>query len=69
MPNLDGASLTRILQRIKPGLKVLVISGLSSGPPGAETEKPDQFANDYLPKPFKPESLLLKVHHLLQPPA
>ncbi|MES1194728.1 MAG: ATP-binding protein, partial [Opitutus sp.] len=48
MPNLDGASLTRILQRIKPGLKVLVISGLSSGPAGTETERPEQFANDYL---------------------
>jgi DNA-binding response OmpR family regulator len=32
------------------------------------TEKPEQFANDYLPKPFKPEALLLKVHKLLQPP-
>jgi two-component system, cell cycle sensor histidine kinase and response regulator CckA len=69
MPNLDGASLTRILQRIKPGLKVLAISGLTSEPIGGATEKPDQFANDYLPKPFKPESLLLKVHQLLQPPA
>ncbi|HEY0864121.1 MAG TPA: response regulator [Lacunisphaera sp.] len=69
MPNLDGASLTRILQRIKPGLKVLAISGLTSGPAGSETEKPEQFANDYLPKPFKPETLLLKVHRLLQPPA
>lgn len=69
MPNLDGASLTRILQRIKPGLRVLAISGLSSGPAGSETEKPEQFANDYLPKPFKPETLLLKVHRLLQPPA
>ncbi len=68
MPNLDGASLTRILQRIKPGLKVLAISGLSSGPAVAEMEKPDQFANDYLPKPFRPEVLLLKVHQLLQPP-
>lgn len=69
MPNLDGASLTRILQRIKPGLKVLAISGLSSDPATAATEKPDQFANDYLPKPFRPEALLLKVHQLLQPPA
>jgi PAS domain S-box-containing protein len=68
MPNLDGASLTRILQRIKPGLKVLAISGLSADPATAATEKPEQFATDYLPKPFKPEALLLKVHKLLQPP-
>jgi two-component system cell cycle sensor histidine kinase/response regulator CckA len=69
MPNLDGASLTRILQRIKPGLKVLAISGLSSAPMDAATEKPEQFATDYLAKPFKPEALLVKVHKLLQPPA
>jgi PAS domain S-box-containing protein len=69
MPNLDGASLTRILQRIKPGLKVLAISGLTSGPAGSETEKPEQFANDCLSKPFKPEVLLRKVHDLIQPPA
>jgi PAS domain S-box-containing protein len=69
MPNLDGASLTRILQRIKPGLKVLAISGLSSAPMGTTIEKPEQFASDYLPKPFKPEALLLKVHKLLQAPA
>jgi two-component system, cell cycle sensor histidine kinase and response regulator CckA len=66
MPNLDGASLTRILQRIKPGLKVLAISGLSSAPHGETPEKPEQFATDYLPKPFKPEALLNKVHQLLR---
>ncbi len=69
MPNLDGASLSRILQRIKPGLKVLAISGLSSAPFDAATEKPEQFAADYLAKPFKADALLLKVHKLLQPPA
>lgn len=68
MPNLDGASLTRILQRIKPGLKVLAISGLSGASAGSATEKPEQFASDYLSKPFKPEALLLKVHQLLQRP-
>ncbi len=68
MPNLDGASLTRILQRIKPGLKVLAISGLSTSAADHPTEKPEQFANDYLAKPFRPESLLNKVHQLLQPP-
>lgn len=69
MPNLDGASLTRILQRIKPGLKVLAISGLSNAPMDAAIEKPEQFANDYLAKPFKPEDLLLRVHQLLLPPS
>jgi two-component system cell cycle sensor histidine kinase/response regulator CckA len=65
MPNLDGASLTRILQRIKPGLKVLAISGLAGG----EMADPERFAHDHLSKPFKPEALLHKVHQLLIPPA
>jgi PAS domain S-box-containing protein len=69
MPNLDGASLARILQRIKPGLKVLAISGLSQTAGDGSIERPDQFANDFLAKPFRPETLLTKVHQLLQPPA
>jgi PAS domain S-box-containing protein len=69
MPNLDGASVTRILQRIKPGLKVLALSGLTSSPTTGHTEHPEQFADAFLAKPFKPEALLHQVHRLLQPPA
>ncbi len=67
MPSLDGAALARILQRIKPGLKILAISGLTGASLGAASAKPEQFADDFVAKPFKPEVLLRKVHQLLQP--
>ena len=72
MPTIDGAALSHILQRFKPGLAILAMSGLSSAS-GSEAEAPGQFASDFLAKPFKPEALLSKVHALLQrscpPPA
>jgi PAS domain S-box-containing protein len=66
MPTIDGAALSHILQRFKPGLKILAMSGLS-GNRGSEAEKPVQFAADFLNKPFKPGTLLAKVHALLHP--
>lgn len=66
MPTIDGAALSHILRRFRPGLKILALSGLSQSP-GAETERPEEFASDFLAKPFKPEALLAKVHALLNP--
>jgi PAS domain S-box-containing protein len=66
MPTIDGAALSHILRRFRPGLKILALSGLSQSP-GTEAEKPEQFASDFLAKPFKPEVLLTKVHALLHP--
>jgi len=68
MPTIDGAALSHILQRFRPGLKILALSGLSRSP-AAETEKPEEFASDFLAKPFRPEALLTKVHALLHPPS
>lgn len=66
MPTIDGAALSHILRRFRPGLKILALSGLSRST-AAETEKPEEFASDFLAKPFKPEALLTKVHALLHP--
>jgi two-component system cell cycle sensor histidine kinase/response regulator CckA len=70
MPNLDGATLCRALRRINPAAKVLVVSGLSSTLGNRPADyKPEEFADDLLHKPFKPEALLAKVHRLLATPA
>ncbi|MBI2498068.1 MAG: hypothetical protein HYV75_09240, partial [Opitutae bacterium] len=58
--------LSQILQRFKPGLKILAMSGLSRDA-GAVTETPEAFASDFLAKPFKSATLLTKVHALLHP--
>jgi two-component system, cell cycle sensor histidine kinase and response regulator CckA len=66
MPNLDGAMLGRALRRINPASKLLVMSGLSSALGNRPDYKPEEFADGFLHKPFKPEALLAKVHELLR---
>lgn len=65
MPNLDGERLGRALRRINPGIKLLVVSGMAI-PRGKSDAAVETFADAFLPKPFKPESLRVKVHELLR---
>jgi two-component system cell cycle sensor histidine kinase/response regulator CckA len=66
MPNLDGALLARALHRINAQTKVLVMSGHSSTLGNRPAwYKPDEFADAFLAKPFKPDVLLNKVQELL----
>ncbi|MDO8543527.1 MAG: PAS domain S-box protein [Opitutaceae bacterium] len=67
MPNLDGAMLGRALRRINPGAKLLVVSGMSSALGNRPDFKPEEFADGFLQKPFKPAALLAKVQELLRP--
>jgi two-component system, cell cycle sensor histidine kinase and response regulator CckA len=67
MPNLDGAMLGRALRRITPTAKLLVMSGMSSSLGTRPDYKPEEFADAFLHKPFKPEKLLTVVHDLLRP--
>ena len=68
MPNLDGAKLARTLRRINPELKLLVISGISNPAANRPEFNPEDFADAFLHKPFKPADLLAKVHELLRGP-
>ncbi|MSU51332.1 MAG: response regulator [Opitutus sp.] len=68
MPNLDGATLARALRRMNPGAKVLVISGMASSFTKRLAENSMEFADAFIPKPFKPGVLLEKVHELLSFP-
>ncbi len=65
MPNLDGAMLGRALRRINPATRLLVMSGMSSALGNRPAYKPEEFANGFLHKPFKPEAMLAKVQELL----
>jgi PAS domain S-box-containing protein len=66
MPNLDGATLGRALRRINPAARLLVVSGMSSALGNRPDYKPEEFADGFLHKPFKPEALLTKVQELLR---
>ena len=63
MPNLDGIALANVVHHLKPAVKILAISGLSSG--GSENEM-HRFPGSFLFKPFKAEALLEAVHGLLR---
>jgi len=65
MPNLDGATLGRVLRQISPSAKMLVVSGMTGGLGNRNDFKPEEFSDALLMKPFKGETLLETVHDLL----
>ena len=62
MPELDGLGLLRFVQKLKPGFKVLVMSGLSGGNPLVPDE---ELAAPFLSKPFTSLELLKEIDRLL----
>jgi nitrogen-specific signal transduction histidine kinase/ActR/RegA family two-component response regulator len=62
MPNLDGAALANVVLQLNPLVKILAMSGLSSGGQNGQMQR---YAGAFLYKPFKIEALLHAVHGLL----
>ncbi len=69
MPNLDGVMLTRVLKRMSPNVRVLVVSGMPAPGETLPGSLAGEFAGAYLRKPFKAQELLRKTAELLQPAA
>jgi DNA-binding NtrC family response regulator len=66
MPNLNGAQLAKTLLRIRPDIRLIVMSGL----PASDTASSDvtmarKLAHTFLTKPFHPDQLLGAVHRVL----
>ncbi len=64
MPQLDGPSLLRTLQRLKPGLKLLVMCGSVEKEKVAELIKSPSIR--FLIKPFNADELLIAVRDCLE---
>jgi nitrogen-specific signal transduction histidine kinase/ActR/RegA family two-component response regulator len=62
MPNLDGAALANVVLQLNPLVKILAMSGLSSGGQNGQMQR---YAGAFLYKPFKIEALLHAVRGLL----
>jgi two-component system cell cycle sensor histidine kinase/response regulator CckA len=62
MPNLDGAALANVVLHLNPNVRILAMSGLSSGGQNSQMQR---FAGAFLYKPFKVEALLHAVNQLL----
>jgi len=67
MPFLDGAAVANVVRRINPAVKILAVSGMEGG--DRKAPKSPGFADAFLMKPFKIETLLDAVHRLLEPGA
>jgi DNA-binding NtrC family response regulator len=63
MPGMTGAELAAELCRIRPGLKVLIISAFS------EVSPPEQEGWEFLAKPFAPAVLLERIQQMFPPEA
>ena len=62
MPKMSGFKLSQEIQKSRPGIKVLYVSGYAyTGRHEGASVSPDTF----LAKPFSPEMLALKVHRIL----
>jgi len=54
MPNLDGAALANVVLHLNPAVKILMISGLSSGTRNSQMQR---FGGAFLSKPFRRDPL------------
>ncbi|MBI3874865.1 MAG: response regulator [Verrucomicrobia bacterium] len=64
MPVIDGGATIRVLQRLKPDVKIIVSSGVASAKFDAEAEALG--VKIFLRKPFSAEYLLTKLHDVLR---
>ncbi len=64
MPGMSGRELTERLARLRPGLKVLYMSGYTADELGHHGVLDPRTA--LLPKPFSPDALALKVREVLE---
>src|SRR5262249_22742527 len=62
MPQLGGPDLARLLQRNRPELKVLFISGYGDGRLAAQSHSGGE---PFLQKPFTPEAFTAKIREVL----
>jgi PAS domain S-box-containing protein len=66
MPGLSGDVLARVARSLNPTIKII---GMSGGDESRQVATTDPYADVFLAKPFKAETLLNEVQRLLQPPA
>jgi PAS domain S-box-containing protein len=63
MPRMDGKTLAQGLIRIRPGLKVLLMSGYAGAVPSADGQGIEEMA--FVQKPFRPQDLVQQVRAVL----
>jgi two-component system cell cycle sensor histidine kinase/response regulator CckA len=62
MPKMDGNALARVLRHVQPDVRLLAMSGQTSGPHAPDL---DRFGDAILYKPFKVQALVTEVRRIL----
>jgi PAS domain S-box-containing protein len=65
MPRMSGVELVRRLRSVRPGIKVLLMSGYAENNAEAAQDREADLAS-FIQKPFTPEALALKVREVLE---
>ncbi|HZT88604.1 MAG TPA: response regulator [Stellaceae bacterium] len=63
MPGEDGIALTRALRQANP-VPILLLTAMAA--PEDRVNGLEQGADDYMPKPFEPRELVLRIRNILQ---
>jgi two-component system phosphate regulon response regulator OmpR len=66
MPGESGLELTRSLRREDGGPRVPVLLLTAMGEPEDRVNGLEQGADDYLPKPFEPRELVLRIRNIIE---
>lgn len=66
MPGEDGLSLTRALRQDQAVARIPILLLTARGQPDDRIEGLEAGADDYLPKPFEPRELLLRIQSILR---
>lgn len=64
MPTMDGAAVIRLLRRMSPGIKIVVVSGMAEEQQLSEGLKKN--IQGFLQKPFKAERILKTIDEVLK---
>jgi signal transduction histidine kinase/CheY-like chemotaxis protein len=64
MPRMGGLALAERISQLRPGIRILMMSGYSDELPGSDS--PGIGTAQFIQKPFTPESLAARVHDMLQ---
>lgn len=68
MPKENGRTLVEFIRPLRPGIRVLFMSGLEAHEPESVT-RGQSSSDPFLLKPFKPTALLNTIHQVLHPAA
>lgn len=63
MPTMDGAAVIRLLRRMNPAVKIVIVTGMAEEEQISEAMKKN--VQGFLQKPFRADKLLRAIHSVM----